>query len=81
MLQMEGEVRAVQSHLIMTERVGEWLTEIGADNVLVAELGTEGCSSQQPVEVTVEVDAEDIRAVVVKRNLLLRASDQLKAVM
>lgn len=80
MLQMERDIRAVQSYLVMTERVGEGLTEIRAHDILIAELSSQGCTSQQPVEIAVQVDAEDIRAVVVEGYSLLRAACQLETV-
>ena len=52
-------------------RFAKWLTKVAADDILVAELRPQGGTSQLPVEITVQVHAKDIRAMVVERYFLL----------
>ena len=80
MLKVEREVRAVQSYLVMAEGVGEWFAQIGADNVFVAELGTHSSASQLPVKVRIEIDAEDVGAVIVEGHFFFCAAYQFESV-
>ena len=79
-LEVEREVGAVQSDLIMAEGLVKRLAKIGADDVLVAELGTEGSTPGSPVEPAVEIDAEDIAAMVVEGHTVFRAANQFETV-
>ena len=56
------------------------LAQVAADDVLVAELSPQGGTTQLPVEIAVQVDAEDIGAVVVERHLVLGPPDEFKTV-
>ena len=64
--------------------MAKWLTqrfsEIGADDVLVAKLRTDGRSSQLPFKPAVEVQSYNIGAVEVVRHFVLRTANQFEAV-
>ena len=76
MLQVERQVRAVQSVQVVAVCPADvygfvqGLSQITAHNVFVAEFGSHGCTSQLPVEIAVQVDAEDVGAVVVEGHLV-----------
>ena len=80
MLQMERQVRSVQSELVVTMRTIQRLAQVAADDVLIAKLGTNGRPSTNPIEIAVQVDSKDIGAVVVERHLALVAAYEFKPV-
>ena len=79
-LYVEAEVRAVQSVVVVSVWFVQRFTQVAAHDVLVAELGSEGRAACKPVEIAVQLDAEDIRAVVVKGCRRLLSANQFEAV-
>ena len=59
----------------------ERVAQVGAEDVLVAHLCSEGRAPQRPVEVGVEVEAEDLRAMVVVGHFRLRPAYQFEAIL
>ena len=59
----------------------ERVAQVGAEDVLVAHLCSEGRAPQRPVEVGVEVESEDLRAVVVVGHFRLRPAYQFEAIL
>ena len=84
--QIAADVGAVDAKGIVTVRSFDMMglcqrfTEVAADQVFVAQFGSEGRAPSLPVEIAAEVHAIDIRAVVVVFHLLWLSAIALIAV-
>ena len=61
-------------------RIVERLAEVAAQEVFVAQFGSNGCSSENPVKITIEVDAEDVGAVIIEGLGVWGVAEEFEAV-
>ena len=86
MLEYKTDVGAVDTILIHTVGAADMLrfakrfTEVAAHEILVAQFSSKGSATEHPVEVAVEVGAEDIRAVVVERIFVGSVAEEFESV-
>ena len=61
-------------------RIVQWFTEVSAEQVFVAQLCTNGCTTENPVEIAVEVYAKDVGAMIVERIFIGSVAEKFEAV-
>ena len=86
MLNDEADVGAVDAVVVVAVgtadvvRVVERFAEVSAEKVFVSQFCTNGSASENPVEIAVEVYAEDVGAVIVERIFFGCVAEELETV-